>query len=67
MAEEIKRGDPSFVSADLGAAAFRLTEEEVRERMSGNLCRCGAYNGILDAIKEVFGEAQTAADTQEAA
>jgi xanthine dehydrogenase YagT iron-sulfur-binding subunit len=30
-----------------------LTEDEVRERMSGNLCRCGAYNGIVDAIMEV--------------
>ncbi|RVX45238.1 xanthine dehydrogenase YagT iron-sulfur-binding subunit [Nonomuraea polychroma] len=30
-----------------------LTDDEIRERMSGNLCRCGAYNGIVDAIKEV--------------
>jgi xanthine dehydrogenase YagT iron-sulfur-binding subunit len=30
-----------------------LSDEEIRERMSGNLCRCGAYNGIVDAIREV--------------
>ncbi|GAA3648337.1 2Fe-2S iron-sulfur cluster-binding protein [Nonomuraea antimicrobica] len=34
----------------------RLTEAEVRERMSGNLCRCGAYNGIVDAIMDVAGQ-----------
>ncbi len=33
-----------------------LSQDEVRERMSGNLCRCGAYNGIVDAIMEVAGE-----------
>jgi xanthine dehydrogenase YagT iron-sulfur-binding subunit len=35
--------------------------------MSGNLCRCGAYNGIADAIQEVFGEAPAPAEKQEAA
>ncbi|MEV5410828.1 2Fe-2S iron-sulfur cluster-binding protein [Thermopolyspora sp. NPDC052614] len=35
-----------------------LTEAEVRERMSGNLCRCGAYNGIVDAIMDVAGAAR---------
>jgi xanthine dehydrogenase YagT iron-sulfur-binding subunit len=33
-----------------------LSEAEIRERMSGNLCRCGAYNGILDAIMDVAGK-----------
>jgi xanthine dehydrogenase YagT iron-sulfur-binding subunit len=36
-----------------GADPAELTEAEIRERMSGNLCRCGAYNGIVDAIRDV--------------
>ena len=52
MAAELKRGIPSYVTADLAADGFELTHEELRERMSGNLCRCGAYNGIVDAISE---------------
>lgn len=55
MLGEIKAGIPSYVSADL-AAAPSLSHEEVRERMSGNLCRCGAHNGIVDAILEVAGD-----------
>ncbi len=51
MAAEAKRGVPSHVSADL-TADVRLTREELQERMSGNLCRCGAHNGIIDAIRE---------------
>src|ERR1700759_370697 len=51
---EIKAGIPSHVSADLNAAP-RLTEAELRERMSGNICRCGAYSNIVDAIAEVAG------------
>ena len=51
MANEAKRGVPSHVSADL-TADVRLTREELQERMSGNLCRCGAHNGIIDAIAE---------------
>ena len=56
MAAELARGVPSFVTEDLTADAV-LTDDEVRERMSGNLCRCGAYNGIVDAIRETFGDA----------
>ncbi|WP_085810796.1 2Fe-2S iron-sulfur cluster-binding protein [Sphingomonas sp. TZW2008] len=52
MLEEIAAGVPSYVTRDLAAPA-RLTREEVRERMSGNLCRCGAHNGIIDAIMTV--------------
>lgn len=52
--EEIKANIPSHVTADLTAAA-PLTANEVRERMSGNICRCGAYSNILDAISEVGG------------
>ncbi|KQO09100.1 2Fe-2S iron-sulfur cluster-binding protein [Sphingomonas sp. Leaf242] len=51
MAAEAKRGVPSNVSADL-TADVQLTREEMQERMSGNLCRCGAHNGIIDAIRE---------------
>ena len=51
MAAEAKRGVPSHVSTDL-LADIALTREEMQERMSGNLCRCGAHNGIIDAIRE---------------
>jgi xanthine dehydrogenase YagT iron-sulfur-binding subunit len=46
---------PSYVTADLTAPVL-LSREEVRERMSGNLCRCGAHNGIVDAILQVAAE-----------
>jgi xanthine dehydrogenase YagT iron-sulfur-binding subunit len=55
MLEEVAAGMPSYVTRDLAAPA-PLTREEVRERMSGNLCRCGAHNGIIDAIMAVAGE-----------
>ena len=54
MVKELERGVPSYVSADLNAKSFELDHDELRERMSGNLCRCGAYNGIVDAIRETF-------------
>jgi xanthine dehydrogenase YagT iron-sulfur-binding subunit len=53
MAAELKRGVPSVVTSDLAADEIPLTLEEIRERMSGNLCRCGAHNGIIAAIAEV--------------
>jgi len=52
--EEIKAGVPSHVASDLTAAP-QVTAEEIRERMSGNICRCGAYSNIIDAITEVAG------------
>ncbi|QBE65986.1 2Fe-2S iron-sulfur cluster-binding protein [Pseudoduganella lutea] len=52
MAAELKRGVPSYVTADLSAEIVEFSHDEVRERMSGNLCRCGAYNGIVDAVTE---------------
>jgi xanthine dehydrogenase YagT iron-sulfur-binding subunit len=69
MAGEFERGVPSFVTADLsaGAGAGELTAEEVRERMSGNLCRCGAYNGIMEAICETFRKAADEDGRREAA
>ncbi len=57
MAEEVKRGAPSHVTADLSAGTVMLTHDELRERMSGNLCRCGAYNGIVDAVMQTYAEA----------
>ena len=53
MAREWERGVPSAVTADLGADRAELDHDELRERMSGNLCRCGAYNGIVAAIGAV--------------
>jgi len=52
--EEIKAGVPSHVSASLTDAPG-FTNEEMRERMSGNICRCGAYSNILEAMTEVAG------------
>jgi xanthine dehydrogenase YagT iron-sulfur-binding subunit len=52
--DEIKQGIPSHVSADLNARP-QVSAAELRERMSGNICRCGAYSNIIDAITEVSG------------
>jgi xanthine dehydrogenase YagT iron-sulfur-binding subunit len=54
MAAEARRGVPSQVTADLPAGTVRLSRDELRERMSGNLCRCGAHNGIIDAIAGTY-------------
>ena len=51
---EIKAGIPSHVTADITAAP-KVTPAELRERMSGNICRCGAYSNIIDAIVDVAG------------
>lgn len=58
MLREIEAGAPSYLTADLTAPVL-LSREEVRERMSGNLCRCGAHNGIVDAILQVAAERAT--------
>ncbi|MCK1361049.1 aldehyde dehydrogenase iron-sulfur subunit PaoA [Bradyrhizobium sp. 199] len=52
--DEIKAGIPSHVSADLTSPP-ELTNVEMRERMSGNICRCGAYSNIAEAIAEAAG------------
>ncbi|MEO7335093.1 MAG: 2Fe-2S iron-sulfur cluster-binding protein [Caldimonas sp.] len=57
MADELRRGVPSHVTGDLSATTIALSRDELRERMSGNLCRCGAYNGIVEAIAETYAEA----------
>lgn len=55
LLDEAKRGELSYVSTDVrsNAGSLKLSDEEIRERMSGNICRCGAYPNIVDAIKEV--------------
>ncbi len=52
--EEIGHGVPSHVTADL-VAPPQITAAEMRERMSGNICRCGAYSNIAEAMAEVAG------------
>jgi xanthine dehydrogenase YagT iron-sulfur-binding subunit len=52
---EIEADVPSHVSGDLTVRA-EATDAELRERMSGNICRCGAYSNILEAMREVAGE-----------
>jgi xanthine dehydrogenase YagT iron-sulfur-binding subunit len=56
MLNEHKAGWPSVVTDDL-AARSALTDPEIRERMSGNICRCSAYPNIVAAIREAAGEA----------
>ena len=55
MLEEARMGWPSHATQDLLAGPVRLTEPEIRERMSGNLCRCAAYPNIVAAIVAVHG------------
>lgn len=49
LLDEAKAGAPSFVTEDLELSPV-LTDDEIRERMSGNLCRCAAYPNIVAAI-----------------
>jgi len=58
LMDEAKKGDASYVTADVRkkAKSVTLSDEEIRERMSGNICRCGAYPNIVDAIREVHGD-----------
>ena len=55
MLNEARSGMPSHVTADLSATNIVLSDDEIRERMSGNLCRCSAYPNIVAAIREVSG------------
>jgi xanthine dehydrogenase YagT iron-sulfur-binding subunit len=55
MLEEYKDGWPSYVSTNLNEVPA-LTREEIAERMSGNLCRCAAYQGIVHSIQQVAEE-----------
>ena len=56
MLAEHRAGAPSAVTEHLADDGPALTDAEIKERMSGNLCRCGAYHGIADAIRSVAAE-----------
>lgn len=62
LLQEAKNGDASHVTRNLRASVrnVKLTDDEIRERMSGNICRCGAYPGIVAAIREVQAGRETA-------
>jgi xanthine dehydrogenase YagT iron-sulfur-binding subunit len=56
MLKEARAGAPSFVTENIGRIrAIELSDDEIRERMSGNICRCGAYTGIVAAIRQESG------------
>ena len=57
MLAEADLGWPSHVTADLAQKHIALSDAEIRERMSGNICRCGAYPNIVAAIRDVAGRA----------
>ena len=56
MLDEVKNGWPSAATGDLTAKDLALPDDEIRERLSGNICRCGAYVNILAAVRRVAGE-----------
>jgi xanthine dehydrogenase YagT iron-sulfur-binding subunit len=60
LLEEARRGEASHVTENVTVNTTNLTDDEIRERMSGNICRCGAYPGIVAAIKEVHTGKETA-------
>lgn len=62
LLNEARNGDASHVTKNLRSSArnVKLTDDEIRERMSGNICRCGAYPGIVAAIREVQSGRETA-------
>ncbi|WP_319422660.1 2Fe-2S iron-sulfur cluster-binding protein [Pleurocapsa sp. FMAR1] len=59
MLDEVAAGEASIVTADISNldAPIELTDAEIKERMSGNLCRCGAYPGIVASVREVYEQA----------
>jgi xanthine dehydrogenase YagT iron-sulfur-binding subunit len=60
LLEEARRGDVSHVTEDVTVTTTRLTDDQIRERMSGNICRCGAYPGIVAAVQEIHSGRRTA-------
>ena len=58
--DEARRGEASHATEDVTATTTRLSDDEIRERMSGNICRCGAYPGIVAAVQDVHSGRQTA-------
>jgi xanthine dehydrogenase YagT iron-sulfur-binding subunit len=62
MLREVEQGTASHVTPDVRReGSVELTDEEIRERMSGNICRCGAYPGIVAAVREASGSSQRGA------
>ena len=60
LLDEIKRGEASYATEDLSALPSEISDDEIRERMSGNICRCAAYPQILAAIRDVHSNRKTA-------
>ena len=56
MLTEARAGWPSHATPDVASRQIALTDTEIRERMSGNICRCAAYPNIVAAIRDVVGE-----------
>ena len=58
MLDEVKNGAASYITPDLASPPqlASISEAEIKERMSGNLCRCSAYNGIVAAVEQVSGQ-----------
>ncbi|MEJ7710366.1 MAG: 2Fe-2S iron-sulfur cluster-binding protein [Pyrinomonadaceae bacterium] len=54
MFSEFRSGLPSAVTKNISAGEIEFSDEEIKERMSGNLCRCGAYVGIAEAVRTAF-------------
>ena len=61
LLEEARRGEVSHATEDVTRTTTRLTDDQIRERMSGNICRCGAYPKIVAAVQEVHSGRRTAA------
>ena len=64
LLDETKKGQASFVTRDLASKSVDLSDSEIRERMSGNICRCGAYPGIVAAVRQASGARQKAAKAE---
>lgn len=64
LLDEVKQGNVSAITPDLTAPPEleALSEAEIRERLSGNLCRCGAYNGIVAAVQQASGQTPPSPD-----
>ena len=54
LLSEAKEGQPSILTVLTHTGPVDLTKDEIRERMSGNICRCGAYPGIVAAVQQAF-------------
>jgi xanthine dehydrogenase YagT iron-sulfur-binding subunit len=62
---EVQKGSASYVTRDVRKTGrVELTDEEIKERMSGNLCRCGAYPGIVAAVRQAYGHTAGQASAQ---